>query len=185
MPYCPDCGAEADQGRAYCSQCGAQMEGAADSLHLVSAVYPAWPTGRKMALGGGMLAAIAAFLPWFSVGLFNFTQSVNGIERGAGTQMLIAAVVVIAVCAWGWGRWQRAANGLVGGWILFTGAVFIYDPFWGARGEMTGMHLLFENAVSPDVGLYLTVTAGITVLVGILIDSFGPWEENRRWAATR
>jgi hypothetical protein len=200
---CPNCGAALGRGQPHGQQQGQQQPGyqqpqqsqqqpgyqqpqpgqqhappqqqAQQQSGLVSS---GGPIGRKLALGGGLLAAIAAFLPWFSLNVAGTSASISGIERD-GVFTLIMALVVLGVGAWRWGKWQRGLSFVLGGFILVFGGLYIYDPFFGSRGQMTAVQQQVEQAVVSGPGLYLTAIGGLLILLGIIYDTW--FETDWKW----
>ncbi|MHB9287735.1 hypothetical protein ACKVMT_11945 [Halobacteriales archaeon Cl-PHB] len=117
-------------------------------------------TGEKVALGGGVAAVVGAVLPWASF----MGQSVSGLDGdGVITLILgIAAAGVIVVREWG--QMDQAGVGVLGLLTLAIGGMAYSDI--GSLASMGGSGSGFSISISPGIGLYLTLLAGILMLAG-------------------
>jgi hypothetical protein len=106
-----------------------------------------------MMIGGGAGAVVAAFLPWYSVGLF----TVNGTGGDGQITLVLGGLLALF------------------GFLRHTGRS---SPIWAAiivAGLITaigGYHYLDnsgEELISVGIGVYGTVAAGIVGFVGALI----------------
>lgn len=112
---------------------------------------------------GAVGVIVGAFLPWVSISLLATSQTKTGID-GDGTITLIVALVVGAAAAWKWARSTQILS-IVGGLVpTGLGLLYISDPTAGvSTGSAAGTALL-SDAVSPEIGLYVTAIAGVVIL---------------------
>lgn len=134
-------------------------------------------TGKRLVLAGAALAAIGAFLPWFSASAVGTTVEVTGVERD-GVFTLAFAVAAGAV-GWhygdrSWGRWPAVGVVILGGLIAFFGGAYIYDPWLGTEPPREEV----QNAVQIGVGLYATLIGGALVAAGPVYDRSNGEEES-------
>lgn len=130
-----------------------------------------WTTARKASIVGSIGAAVGAFLPWFSLNVFGTSATRRGIEAD-GVITLIAAVMVFIVVAWRWGPWQRGVSFVFGLFILGLGSIYIYDPLFGVRDQLTAQQEQYQHLISPDIGLYLTAIGGLIIVGSIAYDTW-------------
>lgn len=103
--------------------------------------------GEKAALVGGVLAVVGAFMPWATA----LGVSVSGTEGDGVITLVLGIVVVGAVLAQSGGTVARAGVGLLGVLVALIALVVF--------GNMEGM-------VSPAIGLYITLLAGLVIVAG-------------------
>lgn len=130
-----------------------------------------WTTARKASIVGSIGAAVGAFLPWFSLNVLGTSATRRGIEAD-GIITLIAAVLVFIVVAWRWGPWQRGVSFVFGLFILGLGSIYIYDPLFGVRDQLTAQQEQYQHLISPDIGLYLTAIGGLVIVGSIAYDTW-------------
>ncbi len=131
----------------------------------------AYTTGQKIVLGGAAVAAIAAFLPWFSIELLGTSASVNGIDRDGVFSFIFALLVVGFVLYAGprsRGRKTTAAVLILGLLIALIGGAYIYDPWIGVEQTVTDEQ---RSLIDIGIGLYLTLVGGALVVIGTLYDT--------------
>jgi hypothetical protein len=126
-------------------------------------------TGKRLVIAGAALAAIGAFLPWFSASAVGTTVEVTGVERD-GVFTLVFAVAAGAV-GWyygdrSWGSWPPIGVVVLGGLIAFFGGVYIYDPWIGQEAPREEV----QNAVQIVAGLYSTLIGGAMITAGPVYD---------------
>jgi hypothetical protein len=112
-------------------------------------------TAQKIALGGGVLTAIAALLPWVSAGRL----TVTGID-GDGTLTLIFGVAAVAVVLYrDWETVDTLGVGLLG--VL---TVLIAGNVYSSLSSMGGVSSEILE-ISAGFGLHLTLLGGILLVV--------------------
>ena len=112
--------------------------------------------GEKVALGAAALTALAAFLPWVSVG----PRTVAGIEGEGLLTLLLAAVVGGISLVRDWERVDRIAVGSLG--IL---TIVIAALWYGSLSTEPRIMVL-----AAGIGLHLTMVGGSGMLVAVLLD---------------
>ncbi|WP_247730202.1 hypothetical protein [Halovivax limisalsi] len=123
-------------------------------------------TATKLVLVGGAVTIVAAFLPWISIELGPFSESVSGIDGDDGLLTLILAAVAMAVAyVREWSALTAGGVVVLGGLAALLGLLYISDPLMGAdmsdaEREMAG------SIASPEIGLYVTVLGGLIVAAG-------------------
>jgi len=176
---CPNCGAEVPPDDAFCGRCGANV---APNPQQPPQPAPGTPPagqptrddlqnlrsqlGRVAVMLGSALAALGAFLPWFSAEVFATTATKRGIEAD-GKITLALAIAACAIVVWRWGRRQRVVAFLLGLIVLGLGVLYISDPTIGA--DLTETQYSREELrriLSPGSGLYLTAIGGLAMALG-------------------
>lgn len=129
-------------------------------------------TGRKVGLGGCVLATLGAFLPWFSITFFGSSLSVRGIDRD-GKFTLLAGVIAAAVFYAYWKPNYAKVTGLLGLFIGGLGLLYIFDPLIGASVS-SDQEAFARSAINIGVGLYFTAAGGIAVAFGSYMEYTQP-----------
>jgi len=111
-------------------------------------------------MGAGLLAIVAALLPWTTVNTVFTSISRNGIDGGGDGLFTLGLGIVGALALWQAGRWLWAAaiSGVV---IIVIGIVDIVD----VQGLVDEVNADSDGLASASVGagLYLTVIAGVVL----------------------
>ena len=113
-----------------------------------------------MAVAGGV-GAIAVFLPWFSASILGFSVSANGLEDIFGILSLIVAIGIVV--------WNLLIMFKVVKIAEKTGRII--DTCLGGALALFGVIALIRNLgegeglVSPSIGVFLTIAAGIAVAI--------------------
>ena len=131
-------------------------------------------------MGGGLLAVVAALLPWATLNTIFGSLSRNGIDNGGDGLFTAALGIIGALALWQAGRWLWAA-GISGGLIVAIGIYDISD----VRNMVSDVNAESEGYASASVGsgLYLTVLAGV-ILVGVSFLQIGRGRKDGTEAAT-
>ena len=112
-------------------------------------------------VGGGIVAVLAAFLPWLSASAGDISVSVSGTS-GDGKLTLMFGLVAIALGA---GAFSRGLPPAVGYGVVACGAFIAFIALnvirskAGATAEVAAM-------VSIGFGVWLTLLAGLAVVAG-------------------
>lgn len=128
--------------------------------------------GKKTSLGGAVLVAIAAFLPWLSVDFLGTSITKTGIEGDGAITLVLAIIVAILILASHLGSWGRKtwwAVLVLGGLTALLALGYINDPWLGVEQRPPEETREF---VSIGVGLYLTALGGAMTVLGALYDKF-------------
>lgn len=193
--YCPHCGA-AGQSGTYCMECGEAIRDATEQTgdagdDVQEAQEPDRPeepgstegeetepleeseeeliTGQRLIIAGAVLAAIGAFLPWFSASALGTTVEVTGVERDGKFTLAFAVIAGLAGWRYGdrpWSRWVVVGVVVLGGLTAFFGGVYIYDPWIGQEAPRQEV----QNAVQIEMGLYATLIGGALMAIGPIYD---------------
>jgi hypothetical protein len=136
---------------------------------------PTFNPGWGLVILGGLLGVLGAFLTWATVdygGLATHTyRGVSAGRDGKITVVLAVLVVGIAVAALlGWFRgWMRATLAILGLVIAFIAIADIAaSPSVGSE-EQARLHVTAQVTSSNGVGEWLTLVAGILVVVGVVL----------------
>ncbi|ELZ09935.1 hypothetical protein C479_10190 [Halovivax asiaticus JCM 14624] len=120
----------------------------------------------KLVLLGGAVTIVAAFLPWISVELGPFSESVTGIDGDDGMITLVLAAGAMAVAYLReWSPFTAGGVVVLGGLAALLGLLYISDPLMGADVSEAEREMA-EAMASPEIGLYLTVLGGLVVAAG-------------------
>lgn len=157
MTYCPGCGSEVEDDWSHCTECGEALStSAAES----ASQHSAFPTGRKLTLGGLVLVAVGAFLPWVSTSVLGTSDSVIGINTFGVVTLVLAAVAGFLVLLSRSTGVQTLAL-LAGIGIAGVAAIGISDPVQLVEVQVSGLD---EGLIHADNGLYATLVGGIIVV---------------------
>jgi len=109
---------------------------------------PTYETSQKLALAGGLGAAVGAFLPWLSVG----SESVPGYATDGFLVFMFGATVVGIVLVREWTLLAWIATTLFGGLAVLFPALALVD--------------LFGSPVTIGVGIPVQLVGGVLAVVG-------------------
>jgi len=120
----------------------------------------AFPTGRKLTLGGMVLVVVGGFLPWVSVSVLGTNDSVIGIDTlGFFTVALAAVIGVLVLLSW---------STTMQTFALLSGIGIVLVSVWGIADPIQLVEVqegaVDEGLIQPDNGLYATIVGGILVL---------------------
>ncbi len=131
--------------------------------------------GVKVALGGAAVTFIAAFMTWGSINLpselegFGVATSASGMDGGDGKLTVLMAIAVGALCVVqlikGWNK-GMAIGAISCASISTLVGVMNYFDIKDVSGDMPAG---FDVSVSVGFGLYLTILAGIAMIVGSVL----------------
>jgi hypothetical protein len=152
-------------------------EGPASGAALAAPVpsRPKLNPGWGLVVVGGVLGVLGAFLPWARVtygGLF--THTYHGVSAGRdGKITVVLAVSVLGLTAaafLGWVRnWQRPVLAILGLIIAFIAlADLAASPSVGSA-EQARLGLSAKITSSNGIGEWLTLIAGILVVIGVVL----------------
>jgi|GEM_PF-3735652 len=198
--YCRECGAEipSPENSEYCPQCGEPLaepseddgrtaetntehDGAdgrestppPDTASATQSSSSRWRRTQLLAVGGGVLAGISAFLPWVTARTGG--QSVDALATPFGTPLLAAAAIVtfLSVATWGrgFGWLTMLLAGLGGAGITYVSVVVqstLSSTYAMGTIQVHGNDVSVA-AVSPGVGVTVTIVAGLVVVAGALL----------------
>ncbi|WP_253741709.1 hypothetical protein [Halorientalis sp. IM1011] len=116
-----------------------------------------YPSGRKWLLAGAAMISAGAFLPWFSVRVLGTTVSKRGIEAD-GVITLVVALLIGGAALAQWSTGTQVFGTLGGLSVTGVGALYLFDPLAGVPNNSTTQ--ITEQAVIPEIGLYLTLFGG-------------------------
>lgn len=157
MPYCPGCGSEVEDDWSHCPECG---EALSTSTAEVASEQSAYPTGRKLTLGGLVLVVVGAFLPWVSASVLGTSDSVIGLNTfGVVTLVLAAVAGFLVLLSWSTGMQTLALLAGIG--IAGVATFGIADPVQLVEVQASGLD---EGLIHADNGLYATFVGGIIVV---------------------
>lgn len=155
--FCRNCGTPLSDEATFCGKCGTPVS--------VSAV-PDLPSrtslgGDPLKLGviiAGVLVVLSTFLPYASVSMFGFSQSVSLIDGGDGFIFIAtAAVAIVGVLI------NKRILTLIGGIVTAFLALFELVNMNSELGDLAGM-------VDKGFGFYLSILASIVLAVlGVLV----------------
>lgn len=135
------------------------------SQSLSGSVDGSWSRPRLATGVGAVGVIIGAFLPWISVSLLGFSESVSGLDAD-GVITLVVAIVVAAAVVWKWARATQILS-VIGGLVAAgLGLLYISDPLAGVDFDSAAGEAIAQEAASPEIGLYVTALGGILLLVG-------------------
>ena len=131
--------------------------------------------GVKVAIGGAAVTFIAAFMTWGKVNLpselsvFGVATSASGMDGGDGKLTVLMAIAVGALCVVqlikGWNK-GMAIGAIVCASIATLVGIMNYFDIKDISGDMPAG---FDVSVSVGIGLYLTILAGIAMVVGSVL----------------
>ena len=109
-------------------------------------------TEQLVTIAGGVLLAIAAFLPWASGDIIIATVQETGIDDGLGFVTLGAGVVAAALAAFS--DWNESAivAALIAGVVAAVLGIYKFTTYPGGA--------------TIEIGLWLTIVGGIVVAAG-------------------
>lgn len=114
--------------------------------------------GHFAVMGGSLLCLISVFLPFLSVSLFGYSESMSLFKDGEdGVIFLITAIVIIALS-------MLRVNTLNIILTLIQGIFAIYETM-SAKSELSD----YGSMVQYGAGFYLLLIGGIVALVGAII----------------
>ena len=130
-----------------------------------------------LVVAGAVAAIVAAFLPWISAtAAFVASESRNGLDGdGQITIVLGVAAAVLAVVALRGHPAPLAALVIVAGLGALIAVIGVID-YVDARnriGDLTAEERQLV-AISIGAGLYLTIAAGIAIIVGAVLGAVSP-----------
>lgn len=123
--------------------------------------------GRTVAIVGGLLVVVGAFLPWGTV----LGMSVNGTEGDGFITIALAVIAGILIAIKKVPLWVPmifAILTLVVGGYDFYNMYSVNDQFTGADYALAE-EFLGDMSVSVGTGLYMTVVGGIVLVVGNIL----------------
>lgn len=112
--------------------------------------------GEWMALGGGLLLVVGAFLPWASFGAFTYSGTDTDGLFTLGLGLVVLAIVVVRE----WTTIESLATTAAGGLSLLL-AYNLYSNLSEYFGSGYGM-----IEISAGTGLYLTLVGSAVVVAG-------------------
>lgn len=118
-------------------------------------------TGGKLAVLGGLLAAIAAFLPWYAVDSIVGNTSVSGLDHSDGMLTLCSGIAAVAIVLLREnGQLEALGLGIAGALTTLVGyhTLTAVSEYGGLGGDATASY-----------GLYITLLAGILLVGGALL----------------
>jgi hypothetical protein len=149
-------------------------EETATSAGPVSAV-PALNPGWGLVILGGLLGVLGAFLTWATVDYAGLaTHTYRGVSAGRdGKITVVLAVLVLGITAaafLGWVRgWMRPVLAILGLVIAFIAiADLAASPSVGSE-EQARLRVTAQVTSSNGIGEWLTLVAGILVVVGVVL----------------
>lgn len=114
--------------------------------------------GHFAVMGGSLLCLISVFLPFLTVSLFGYSESMSLFKDGEdGVIFLITAIVIIALS-------MLRVNTLNIILTLIQGIFAIYETM-SAKSELSD----YGSMVQYGAGFYLLLIGGIVALVGAII----------------
>jgi hypothetical protein len=130
-----------------------------------------WTNNQKVIVGGGLVAAVSAVLPWLSITIMGNTLTMYGFE-GDGLISGGMAVLVILVGAYSWERPAKATVAVLGLGILAIGLLYITNPLFGAdlSGYTTTQQNLIRRGLGPTYGVWGTTIGGLAIVLGVAED---------------
>lgn len=157
--FCKNCGTPLNDGATVCGKCGAPVGAAPGG----SPVHPA-PSAigsDKLKLGVLIASAVvilSTFLPYATVSLFGFSESVSLLEGGDGWFFIAAsAVAIVGVLI------NKPILPLVGGVITALISLFEIVDMKTQLGDYSSM-------VDMSMGFYLSLVGSIALAVlGVLV----------------
>jgi hypothetical protein len=126
-------------------------------------------------IAGAVAAVVAAFLPWVTVRAAFLSVSKNGVDGDGRITAVVAVVVgIIAVVNLRTARKSTAALvtiGVLGAIIALIGIVDFVD----VKSRIADLTAEEARLVTADVGvgLYLTIAAGVAIVVGAVLGTAG------------
>ncbi len=131
-------------------------------------------TGRfnrseQIALGSATVAALGAFLPWVTVSILGRSATVSGIDGDGVFTLVMTVAAGILVLVRSWDRINKIA--ITGLGVLTAGfaVMYIVDPAFGFEGSGP-MAEAAQEALSPGMGLYVTLLGGVGLVVAGVLD---------------
>lgn len=184
MPYCPECGEEVDEDWVHCSGCGEKLpdissggqersqeetEPTVQKNNMEGVLF----TTSQLRLGaslGFVVIVISTLLPWFSAEILASSVQRTGLQTPDGKLLLGTAAVGLVIVGVNWGRIGRVTGLMVGLGSTLLSGLYIANPLFGARAELSQQYTAQEieaaaSVVQPDIGLYLTVIGGTIAMV--------------------
>jgi hypothetical protein len=120
---------------------------------------------------GATLALLGAFLPWATASAAFVSVSKNGIEGDGKLTAVLSVVAGILVLTYLRSARRQPAVlvivGVLGAIVALVGVADFVDVS-SKIGELTTEQQRLVS-ISVGVGLYLTITAGVTIVVGAII----------------
>lgn len=135
-----------------------------DDFRVAADMADDYSRSELVAIGGGVLTILGAFLPWVKLGMLG---SQNGLDAN-GTYTLVLGVAVLAVVVLR--NWEQTDAGIVAVLGLVTlglGAWYITDPAAAIGMEPTSSFgKAIAESLSPGVGLFVTAFGGLATTIG-------------------
>lgn len=122
--------------------------------------------GQLMAILGGVLAGIGAFLPWIEFELLGASRTRTGIDGDGTFTLILGVVVVLVVLATAWRRRAQVGTLVVGLLVLGLSGMYISDPTIGVETSSVAERELLEAGLSVGIGLYVTAIGGLLMSAG-------------------
>ena len=138
---------------------------------------PTFNPGWGLAVLGGLLGVLGAFLTWATVDYGGLaTHTYRGVSAGRdGKITVVLAVLVLGIAAaafLGWFRgWMRPTLAILGLVIAFIAiADLAASPSVGSE-EQARLRVTAQITSSNGIGEWLTLVAGVLVVVGVVLVS--------------
>lgn len=127
-----------------------------------------------IALAGAVLNIVGCFLPWFSVEVFGFTESMNGLkvgdDLGIGVVILIAALIgavvsIIALVRHGGGK-GSALFVMILGIVCF---VIMLLQIHSVKSELRDEMIDLSTMVKTEAGVTLVILGSVLMIVAAIL----------------
>ncbi len=128
------------------------MEKTRLNLNLKTSIY------RIIGILGGLMIIIGAFLPWAEANVFDYSETMNGIEGTDGVIVLVLGIWIIIGSLINFKKPQSRAygTGVLAVVALFLGVV----EFTDIRDDVKQLESMFVEA-SVGEGVYMVIVGGI------------------------
>jgi len=125
---------------------------------------------------GALLVFVGAYVPWVMTFAFVATVSVRGVDTDYGRVLPLLPLLALGMLAWRWyvrkARWVHLAVTVLGMAAIVIAVAFVVTTKRGAANAREplarsgGSTLPGTVDVRFDVGIYLTVASGTTLIAG-------------------